>query len=62
MQNRFLRPRSEVVCDRATRICYKEGNVDKSDTERVFGERAGDRPTICGTGSALRGSLCQKVA
>lgn len=41
--NRFLRPRSEVVCDRATRICYKKGEVDKSDTERVFGERAGDR-------------------
>ena len=43
MQNRFLRPRSEVLCDRATRICYKLGKVDKSDTERVFGGRAGDR-------------------
>jgi hypothetical protein len=43
MQNRFLRPRSEVVCDRATRICYKQGRVDQSDTERVFGGRAGDR-------------------
>jgi hypothetical protein len=41
--DRFLRPRSEVVCDRATRICYKQGKVDKSDTERVFGGRAGDR-------------------
>ena len=40
---RFLRPRSEVVCDRATRICYKEGKIDKSDTQRMFGERAGDR-------------------
>jgi Fels-1 Prophage Protein-like len=40
---RFLRPRSGLVCDRATRICYKQGNVDKSDTERVFGGRAGDR-------------------
>ena len=43
MRHRFLRPRSELVCDRATRICYKEGKIDKSDTERVFGERAGDR-------------------
>ena len=41
--DRFLRPRSDVVCDRASRICYKDGRIDKSDTERVFGERAGDR-------------------
>jgi Fels-1 Prophage Protein-like len=41
--DRFLRPRSNVVCDRASRICYKNGKVDKSDTERAFGERAGDR-------------------
>jgi hypothetical protein len=43
MRNRFLRPRSEVVCDRSTHICYKKGEIDKSDTERMFGERAGDR-------------------
>jgi Fels-1 Prophage Protein-like len=43
LHHRFLRGGSEVVCDRATRICYKEGKVDKSDTQRVFGERAGDR-------------------
>jgi hypothetical protein len=41
--DRFLRPRSELVCDRATRICYKDGEVDKSDTEHVFGRRAGKR-------------------
>ena len=41
--DRFLRPRAELVCDRTTRICYKDGFVDKSDTERVFGERAADR-------------------
>lgn len=41
--DRFLRPRSGVVCDRATRICYKKGKIDKSDTQRMFGERAGDR-------------------
>jgi hypothetical protein len=38
-----VRPGSDVVCDRATGICYKQGKVDKSDTERVFGERAGDK-------------------
>jgi Fels-1 Prophage Protein-like len=43
MQDRFLRPRSDVVCDRASRICYKEGHVDKSDTEGIFGGRAGQR-------------------
>jgi len=43
MSDRFLRPRSDLVCDRASRVCYKDGQVDKSDTERVFGERAGDR-------------------
>lgn len=41
--DRFLRPRSNLVCDRASRICYKNGKIDKSDTERAFGERAGDR-------------------
>ena len=41
--DRFLRPDRHVVCDRATSICYKRGEVDKSATEGVFGERAGDR-------------------
>jgi hypothetical protein len=40
---RFVRAGSDVVCDRATRICYNGGKVDRSDTERVFGGRAGDR-------------------
>jgi Fels-1 Prophage Protein-like len=43
MGNRFVRPRLDVVCDQATRICYKRGKIDKSDTEDVLGERAGDR-------------------
>jgi hypothetical protein len=43
MSDRFLRPRSNLVCDRASRICYKNGKIDKSDTENTFGERAGDR-------------------
>ena len=43
LHDRFLRPGSDVVCDRASRLCYKDGKVDKSDTQSVFGERAGDR-------------------
>jgi hypothetical protein len=43
MSDRFLRPGSDVVCDRASRLCYKDGKIDKSDTQGVFGERAGDR-------------------
>lgn len=41
--DRFLRPRSGVVCDRGTAICYKNGRVDKSETKSIFGERAADR-------------------
>ena len=41
--DRFLRPRANLVCDRATRICYKRGAIDRSDTARVFGARAADR-------------------
>ena len=40
---RFIRPRRDVVCDRATRICYRRGRVDASTTADVFGRRAGDR-------------------
>lgn len=40
---RFDRPRSNVVCDQASQICYKGGRVDKSETRAVFGERAADR-------------------
>lgn len=43
---RFLRPRATLVCDRATRICYKRGEIDKSDTERMFGARAADRADV----------------
>lgn len=41
--DRFYRPRSGVVCDRGTAVCYKNGRLDKSETRDVFGERAGDR-------------------
>ncbi len=42
-QDRFLRPREDVVCDQATAICYKRGQVDKSETRDVFGKRAARR-------------------
>ena len=60
--DRFLRPRSEVVCDRATRICYKRGKVDQSDTDDVFGERAGDRVDALGAGTARHGCSCRSGA
>jgi hypothetical protein len=41
--DRFLRPRSGVVCDQASLVCYKQGRIDRSETRRVFGERAADR-------------------
>jgi hypothetical protein len=40
---RFVRPSSGVVCDRSTSVCYKQGRVDKSETETYFGTRAADR-------------------
>jgi hypothetical protein len=40
--DRFDRSRSGVVCDRATRICYRNGFVDKSETRDAFGNRAAD--------------------
>lgn len=41
--DRFERPRSSVVCDQATSICYRNGLVDKSETRDAFGNRAADR-------------------
>jgi hypothetical protein len=43
VEDRFIRPGSGLVCDQATRVCYKRGNVDKSDTKEVFGRRASKR-------------------
>lgn len=42
-RGRFSRPRSGVVCDQASRICYKRGRIDKSETRAAFGDRAADR-------------------
>ncbi|MEK0085477.1 YcgJ family protein [Benzoatithermus flavus] len=41
--DRFIRPRSGVVCDAASSICYKQGRIDKSETRAMFGDRAADR-------------------
>lgn len=41
--DRFVRPRSGVVCDQGTSLCYKDGRIDKSETADLFGERAADR-------------------
>jgi hypothetical protein len=66
--DRFVRPRSSVVCDQATSICYKDGRIDKSETEHAFGERAGDRADSVrdrlGTGRAFvpqRGVACDRL-
>lgn len=42
-RGRFYRPEGNVVCDQATRICYKDGRIDKTETRDAFGERAADR-------------------
>jgi len=65
---RFARPRSGVVCDFRTSICYKDGRVDKSETKDAFGERAADRADDLrdrrGTGRVFapeRGVSCDSV-
>jgi Fels-1 Prophage Protein-like len=40
---RFVRTRPGVVCDRSTSLCYRRGEVDKTETRDAFGERAADR-------------------
>jgi hypothetical protein len=42
-RDRFIRPDANLVCDQATRVCYKRGSIDKSDTKEVFGRRAAKR-------------------
>jgi hypothetical protein len=42
-RRRFVRPDDGLVCDQVTRVCYKQGNVDKSDTKEFFGRRAAKR-------------------
>ena len=40
---RFARPRPGVVCDQASAVCYKRGEIDKTETRDYFGPRAADR-------------------
>ena len=40
---RRFRPRRDIVCDRATRTCYRDGEIDASETRDYFGNRAGRR-------------------
>lgn len=40
---RRFRPRRDVVCDRETQACYRDGEIDASETRDVFGNRAGRR-------------------
>ncbi len=40
---RFFRPENDVVCDHSTRICYKDGRIDKTETRDAFGARAADQ-------------------
>lgn len=42
-EGRLARPDNDVVCDRRTRICYKDGKIDKSETQDFFGGKAADR-------------------
>lgn len=37
---RVVRPGRGVVCDRATATCYRDGEIDASETRDVFGRRA----------------------
>jgi hypothetical protein len=40
---RFARPAPSVVCDQRTSICYKDGHIDKSETQLYFGNSASRR-------------------
>lgn len=39
-EGRLFRPRRDLVCDRATATCYRDGEIDASDTRDVFGRKA----------------------
>ena len=40
---RLARPDDDVVCDRRTQVCYKDGKIDKSETHDFFGNKAARR-------------------
>jgi hypothetical protein len=37
---RLVRPERDVVCDRRTEVCYKDGDIDASETRERFGRDA----------------------
>ena len=41
--NRYVRGGRRTVCDRGTQTCYRNGNIDASETRDTFGGRAGRR-------------------
>jgi hypothetical protein len=64
---RYVRGPRDVVCDRRTEICYKDGHIDKTETRAAFGKgaaRDADRlRDRLGTGDVFvprrgRGSYC----
>ena len=40
---RLARPDDNVVCDRRTQVCYKDGKIDKTETHDFFGNKAARR-------------------
>ena len=42
-QPRFDRPENDVVCDRRTQVCYKDKEIDASETREKFGKGAARR-------------------
>jgi hypothetical protein len=42
-QQRFDRPENDVVCDRRTQVCYKDKEIDASETREKFGKDAARR-------------------
>ena len=42
-QPRFDRPENDVVCDRRTQVCYKDKEIDASETREKFGKDAARR-------------------
>lgn len=40
---RLVRKDDDVVCDRRTQVCYKDGDIDKSETRDQFGKNAAKR-------------------
>ncbi|SNB66727.1 hypothetical protein SAMN07250955_105181 [Arboricoccus pini] len=41
--DRYVRGDRRTVCDRSTQTCYKNGNIDASETRDQFGGKAGRR-------------------